>query len=242
MPSRTPLFRMGRIARVVAVGNAHHITQRGIARQAVFHADSARKTYLELLHENARRHQLRILGYCLMTNHVHLLAVPEYEDSMARTMRLVHGQYAQYANTALGRNGHFWQNRFYSCPVEQRAVGNVLAYIELNPVRAAICHHPAEFRWSSAATHLGMRSDEHALLDLEWWRGVSNPSEWAAVLDGNALRGEDIRRATYTGRPFGSEDFVADLETRLQRKLERQKGGRPKKASVMAPGRQLLCM
>jgi putative transposase len=219
---------------VVAVGNAHHITQRGIARQPVFHSDHARNTYLQLLCENARRHQLRILGYCLMTNHVHLLAIPEHRDAMARTIRFVHGQFAQYTNTALGRSGHFWQNRFYSCPVEDRAVSRVLAYIELNPVRAGLCRHPAEFRWSSAAIHLGTRSDEQTLLDLEWWRGIWTPNEWETALDRNSLPHETLRQATRTGRPFGSEEFVADLELRLRRKLDPQKGGRPKKLGSAA--------
>jgi hypothetical protein len=59
---------MGRIGRVVAVGEAHHITHRGIAQQPIFHSEPARSTYLHLLGEQAARHKLRLLGYCLMTN------------------------------------------------------------------------------------------------------------------------------------------------------------------------------
>jgi putative transposase len=229
---------MGRIGRVVAVGEAHHITHRGIAQQPIFHSEPARSTYLHLLGEQAARHKLRLLGYCLMTNHVHWLAVPEHPEALARTVRFVHGPYAQYVNTALGRTGHFWQNRFYSCPVENSAVGSVLAYIELNPVRARLCREAGDFRWSSAQAHLAT-SGEGSLVDLNWWRDFRDAERWRAVLAETDLCAETLRRATYTGRPFGSEEFVTDLEVRLQRKLERRPGGRPKKKdSAALPGQR----
>lgn len=129
---------MGRIGRVVAIGEAHHITHRGVARQAIFHSERARSLYLQVLGEQAAQHKVQILCYCLMTNHVHLVAIPQRREALARMVRFAHGPYAQYANTELGRTGHFWQNRFYSCPVENTAVGRVLAYVELNPVRAGL--------------------------------------------------------------------------------------------------------
>lgn len=224
---------MARIARVVAVGMAHHVTQRGINREAVFPSDAARLVYLSLLRENAKRHHLRIAGYCLMTNHVHLLVVPDREDALARTLRGTHGRFAQYANAALGRSGHFWQNRFFSCPVEDRAVAKVLSYIELNPVRAGLAAVPAAFAWSSAAVHLGMQRDQTGMLDLDWWRQRWTEDEWSFILR-SRVAPEAIRQATHTGRPFGSEEFVADLARRLGRKLDRGKGGRPKKRSLAA--------
>jgi putative transposase len=173
-----------------------------------------------------------------MTNHVHWLAVPEHPEALAWTVRFVHGPYAQYVNTSLGRTGHFWQNRFYSCPVEKSAVGSVLAYIELNPVRAGLCREAGEFRWSSARAHLAT-SGEGSLLDLNWWLGFRDAERWRAVLSEAKICAESIRRATYTGRPFGSGEFVTDLEVRLQGKLERRPGGRPKKKdSAALPGQR----
>lgn len=224
------------MARVVAVGVAHHVTQRGIARQDVFTSDKSRKVYLRLLKEHAQRYGLRIAGYCLMTNHVHILAVPEGPESLAATFRYAHGRFAQYANAEQCRSGHLWQNRFYSCPVDDSAAASVLAYIELNPVRAGLATAASEFKWSSAASHIGARRDPSGVLDLEWWNLRWTPAEWAAVLRAEQPDSASLRRATYTGRPLGSFEFTADLERRLGRRLERQKGGRPR-SPVALPGR-----
>ena len=230
---------MARLARVVAIGVAHHITQRGVDRQAVFVSNKCRSVYLALLKEHAARSRVRILGYCLMTNHVHILAVPECADALATTFRYAHGRFAQYANAQQCRSGHFWQNRFYSCPVEESAIGNVLAYIELNPVRAGLVPTADSFEWSSARVHLGKRRNNSGLLDLQWWRSQWMAAEWPAILASEQSRPDPIRQATFTGRPLGSADFVAALEKRLGRKLERQKAGRPKHPPSSVLGGQL---
>ena len=230
---------MARLARVVAVGVAHHITQRGLDRHTVFASDKCRSVYLALLREHAARSRVRILGYCLMTNHVHILAVPEHVEALAATFRYTHGRFAQYANARQCRSGHFWQNRFYSCPVEESAIANVLAYIELNPVRAGLVPAAGAFEWSSAGVHLGKRRDRSGVLDMEWWRSQWTEAEWSAILANKQSRLELIRQATYTGRPFGSADFVAALERRLDRKLERQKTGRPKRQPASVVDREL---
>lgn len=229
---------MARLARVVAVGVAHHITQRGVDRQAVFTTDKCRSVYLALLKEHATRSHLRILGYCLMTNHVHVLAVPDRAEALAATFRYAHGRFAQYANARQCRSGHFWQNRFYSCPVEESAIGTVLAYVELNPVRAGLVAAADTFEWSSAGVHMGKRRDSSGVLDMNWWGSQWTQAEWSAVLASAESEPGPIRRATYTGRPLGSADFVADLERRLDRKLERQKAGGPKRHPNPAPGEE----
>jgi REP element-mobilizing transposase RayT len=107
---------MPRTKRVVAVGVPHHVTQRGNARQDVFLNDDLCCAYLELLAEHAQRNRLRILAYCLMTNHVHPVVVPETERSLANTFRHAHSRFAQYWNTGFHRNGHMWQNRLLLLP------------------------------------------------------------------------------------------------------------------------------
>ena len=92
-----------------------HITQRGVDRREVFSADQDRNTYLGLLRENLSDAGVRILGYCLMSNHVHLVAVPAKEDSLSILLRRAHGRYARYYNARAGRSGHLWQNRFFAC-------------------------------------------------------------------------------------------------------------------------------
>src|SRR5229473_3235640 len=107
-----------RIARVVALGNPHHITQRGNARQTVFDNEKDRRVYLELLRYYTDKHRLRIWAWCLMSNHVHLLAVPEIARSMQRALGQTRHDYARYRNAQRATCGHLWQSRYYSCPVD----------------------------------------------------------------------------------------------------------------------------
>ena len=102
---------MPRRPRVIIPGVAHHITQRGNNRQPVFLAPEDYPRYLDLLRRYAARYGARVLGYCLMTNHVHLIAVPDKESSLAQTLRCAHSEYALELNRTEGRSGHIWQNR-----------------------------------------------------------------------------------------------------------------------------------
>jgi putative transposase len=110
---------MPRLARAVAVGCAHHVTQRGNNRQKVFLVDDDRRVYLQMLAEEAGKYGLEILGYCLMANHVHLVAIPHAEDSLAKGIGRTHFRYSQYINRFHKRSGHLWQGRFYPCVMSQ---------------------------------------------------------------------------------------------------------------------------
>ena len=150
---------------------------------------------------------------------------------MANTFRHAHGRFSQYWNTERRRTGHVWQNRYYSCPVEEAAVGRVIAYVEENPVRAGMVEQAEDFHWSSARSHLGTAEPE-PLLDSAWFEARWTAEDWRTVLASRTPREEDvraIREATYLGRPLGSKNFIAELETKLGRKLEARSGGRPKR-------------
>ena len=109
---------MPRVARIVVPGMPHHITQRGNNRQDVFFIDADRSLYLTLLKEQSRRFGLSIIAYCLMSNHVHLVAAPRRADSLAKAVGRTHWLYAQAINRMHGRSGHLWQNRFHSCALD----------------------------------------------------------------------------------------------------------------------------
>jgi putative transposase len=207
-----------------------HITQRGVDRREVFSTDQDRTTYLRLLQENLGDAAVRILGYCLMTNHVHLIAVPEREDSLSILFRRVHGRYAQYYNARAGRSGHLWQNRFFACMLGPSHLWAALAYVERNPVRAGMVEHAAEYPWSSAAAHLGYE-DQSRILDLDWWRR-EGPKNWKDLLeDSQEQQDANLRSCTYAGKPFGEESFVSEMAERFGRYWNR---GRPKKKNVPA--------
>ncbi|HEX7289254.1 MAG TPA: transposase [Candidatus Angelobacter sp.] len=205
-----------------------HITQRGVDRREVFSTDQDRTTYLRLLQENLEDAATRILGYCLMTNHVHLIAVPGKEDSLSILLRRVQGRYAQYYNARAGRSGHLWQNRFFACMLGQSHLWTALVYVERNPVRAGMVEHAAEYPWSSAAAHLAYE-DQSRILDLDWWRR-EGPKNWNDLLeDGLEQQESNLRSCTYAGKPFGEESFVLEMAERFGRHWNR---GRPKKNKV----------
>src|SRR5262245_66682086 len=110
---------MPRRPRIVIPGVAHHVTQRGNNRQQVFFSDADFRLYLDLITEYAPRFGVAVLGYCLMPNHVHLIVVPEAETSLARTLGAAHSEFALAVNASAGRSGHLWQNRFFSCPMDE---------------------------------------------------------------------------------------------------------------------------
>lgn len=213
---------MARNARCIWPGLAYHVTQRGSNRQTVFFSNSDRQYYLALLRDNLTDCDSRVLAYCLMSNHVHLVLVPGQADSLAVLLRRTHGRYAQYLNVKKQRSGHLWQNRYFSCPLSESHLGRVLRYVEYNPVRAGLATRPEQYRWSSAAAHLG-GADPSKVLDLDYWVAEGGKERWEVLLaepeDVISLR--LLRRCTYAGRPFGDEAFVERLEERFGRSWRR---------------------
>ncbi len=220
---------MPRVGRIVVPGAVHHITQRGNNRQDVFFVDDDRRVYLDLLRKYAAQFGLRVTGYCLMTNHVHVLGIPDREESLAKAMGRTHFVYTQYVNRLHGRQGHLWQNRFYSCAMDDAHAWNALAYAELNPVRAGLAKDAWAYVWSSAAAHCGVNSTELGLDMAEW--PLEGAADWRATL--RAVAGDDevqtrIRAYTHTGRPLGSDSFLSKVEFLLGRRIRPLPMGRPK--------------
>jgi len=133
---------MPRHARIVIPGLSHHITQRGNNRQDVFFVDDDRVAYLDLLREQCLKHRVRVLGYCLMTNHIHLIATPAHEDSLNLAIGRTHFLYTQLINRLHDRSGHLWQGRFHSCLMDGAYTLAAMRYVERNPVRAKMTRAP----------------------------------------------------------------------------------------------------
>jgi len=233
--------RMGRLARVIVVGVAHHVTQRGNARQFILADDADRAAYLNLLRRYCQLHELALLGYCLMSNHVHLIVIPGSVEALAKGLKQTHGRYATYWNVTHSSSGHVWQGRFYSCPLDVAHLWVALRYSERNPIRAGLVTAPQEWRWSSAAAHCGSAPAE-PWLEMEQWRKRWSVAQWREYLAAEESEGDlaNLRRCTHTGRPLGSPGFMAEVEKFTQRQLVPQKGGRPEKALVDARQQGLL--
>ncbi len=219
---------MPRIARIIAPNYPHHITQRGNNRATVFFDDEDRLTYLKLLAGNAKKYQLRILAYCLMDNHIHLLAVPETEIALSRGIGLTNMMYTQYLNRKMNKSGRIWQNRFFSCVVESdRHLWAVARYIECNPLKAGIVDSVASYHWSSAKAHM-TGSKDPLLHARSWLSPKKRPTYTEFVRTEDEEIDDSIRKATRTGRPCGSEKFIDTLELQLHQPLRAKKPGRPR--------------
>lgn len=221
---------MARFARVVAVDIAHHVTQRGNAKRFILDSEADRAVYLGLLKEKLEQHRVSLIGYCLMSNHVHLVMMPRDAGGMATALKLTHGRYAAYWNAKHGSSGHVWQGRYYSCPLDRQHLWEALRYAELNPVRAGLVAEAELWPWSSAAVHCGATAGD-GLLTMEPWRDRWEVSSWKQYLSAGETESEiiSVRQCTHTGRPLGSEEFIRDLEEAERRPLAPRKGGRPPK-------------
>jgi putative transposase len=224
---------MGRFARVVIAEVAQHVTQRGNGRQFLLATDSERMVYLDLLRQAVHLHAVSVIGYCLMSNHVHMVLIPHQSESLALALKATHGRYAAYWNAAHTISGHAWQGRFYSCPMDEGHLWQALRYTELNPVRAGMVDNAAAWAWSSAAAHCGTAAPDDTLA-MEMWNRRWTAATWRQYLEEGESESElkALRRSTYTGRPLGSVEFIARLEQVTHRRLSAQKGGRPRNTTA----------
>jgi len=222
---------MPRRARLAVEGIPWHIIQRGNNRTACFYCADDYLRYLKDLAEQAAKYGCDIHAYCLMTNHVHLVATPRAEESLARALGRTHFRYTQYVNRLHGRSGHLWQNRFYSCALDEEHYPTAMAYVEQNPVRARMVRRPWRYRWSSAAAHCGQGPDRSDLLDLGRWQRRLGKNDWEKTLV-EMLSKETLsafRLNTHRGRPLASDRFMSKLESLVGRRLRPLPVGRPRK-------------
>ena len=214
---------MARLARVVAPGLPHHVTQRGNRRQRTFFSAADYRLYRGLMAHWCARAGVEIWAYCLMPNHVHLIAVPETEGALHKAVGEAHRRYSLAINDREGWRGHLWQGRFASFPMDQAHLLAAARYVELNPVRAHLRRRPETHPWSSARAHLAGRDD--ALVTVAPL--LSLVPDWAgflaAGLEAEAL--DTLRGHERTGRPLGDTAFIGQLERQLDRPLARRRPG-----------------
>jgi putative transposase len=218
---------MARLARVVVAGVPHHITQRGNRRLTTFFVEEDYAAYLALLSEWCPRCGVEIWAYCLMPNHVHLIAVPESEDGLRRGLGEAHRRYTRRINFREGWRGHLWQGRFASFPMDNRYLMRAARYVELNPVRAKLCRVPWRWPWSSAAAHIAGKDD--ALVRVRPL--LERTGDWREFLsEGLEVNDAELfRRHERTGRPLGEASFLERIENVLGRIVRPNKAGRKPK-------------
>ncbi len=223
---------MARISRIIAVGYPHHITQRGVRSMDIFQSDGDRSSYLQYIKEETERFGVEILSWCLMTNHVHFIAVPKQETSFARGFGEAHRRYTRMKNFAEGVRGYLFQGRFASCVLDERHLIAAVRYVETNPVRAGMVKVAWDYPWSSAAYHVG-KIEKDILVEDRTLIGLVD--DWQSFLAdaGDRRQREALRLATRTGRPAGDSSFIETLEQLTDRTLKRGRPGRPVKRKTI---------
>jgi putative transposase len=218
---------MPRAQRVIIPDLPHHITQRGNYRQQVFYREADRTLYLQLLKEYSRHYGVAIQAYCLMRNHVHLIATPHDRKGLSRLLQRLHSEYARNLHCRLRRVGHLWQARYGSVAMDEEHLWAAMVYVEQNPPRAGLVSDSWDWKWSSARAHLS--DDDQGWLDLLQWRKQFQPESWKRCLTlglADAMLVERIREGTRFGWPLGSDSFLDEIEQLHGLRTRRSRPGR----------------
>jgi REP element-mobilizing transposase RayT len=140
---------MGRPRRLQIAGGTYHITSRGNRRQSIYHDDHDRRRFLILRDRVVRKYGWRMIAWCLMTNHFHLL-IETPTPTLSAGMHRLNSEYANYFNERHRVDGHLFDRRFGSRIVEtEDQLADTLRYIAFNPVKAGLCARPRDWSWSS---------------------------------------------------------------------------------------------
>ena len=230
---------MPRKPRFYLPGRPTHVMQRGHNRNVVFFADQDYLEYLRCLKQAADQYGCKVHAYILMTNHVHLLVTPERKDSIGQLFQGLGRHYVRYVNETYKRHGGLWEGRHKGNVIQSQAyLLTCMRYIEMNPVRAGMVDHPAKYRWSSYASNaLGVTNvilKQHAeylnlggtpKLRQQVYQGLFAVDDEADVLN-------FLRQSLQSGTPLGNDQFKAQIEAVVGRKLGKIGPGRPTKIGV----------
>lgn len=227
-----------RLPRYFVKGYPQHVIQRGNNRDVIFASDADYLFYLECLAEAAEKHRLQIHAYVLMTNHVHLLATPESEESLPKTMQSIGRRYVQYFNRTYRRTGTLWEGRYKATVIDTDQYFLACSrYIELNPVRAGMVSHPGEYPWSSYPLNaLGKNAEfvtPHSNYLALGRDKIACQRAYQSLFDVALTDQEikDIRESTRKEWALGDDRFKERVEVLSQRRATPLSRGRPKKGS-----------
>lgn len=231
---------MARLPRYVIPGQPQHIIQRGNNRQVIFGADADYEFFRDALVEAAEKQGLAVHAYVWMTNHIHLLATPEFNQSIGKVFQSVGRRYVQYFNFTYRRSGTLWEGRYRATVVDsERYLLTLMRYIELNPVRAGMVANPQDYPWSSYRRNaLGMSGlnadwltahEEYLRLGRgEGDRQVAYQQLFQIAISINDL--SEIRECTHKGWALGGDRFREQIEVLGKRRATSKGVGRPRKS------------
>jgi putative transposase len=232
---------MPRPLRPIDDGLIYHVINRGNNRQDVFRKPADFQAFLAAFALLKERKSFRLYGYCLLSNHFHLLLQPT-GATISRIMQSLLVSHTQRYHRHHRSGGHVWQGRFKS-PVIQNDeyLLSVLGYIEANPLRAGIVSRADEYLWSSYRAH-GLGETNELLDPLINYEELSplakvRQRKWAAKVHQpiEEAKLNAIRRSSATGLPYGDPAWVKRLAKRLDLDLTIRPRGRPRKGTASTP-------
>ena len=225
-------------------GCAQHIIQRGNNRTACFNTHEDYTCYLHHLREAAAKYKVAIHAFVLMTNHVHLLATPKDKNGIGRMMQALGRRYVQHFNYNYERTGTLWEGRYKSTLVDsEEYLLTVYRYIELNPVRAQMVQHAADYPWSSyqhnAVGKPIVLITPHQAYEQLGLSELSRQAAYRALFKGRIPEAtlEEIRAATNKAWLLGSDRFKAQFSARTGRPSEPSSRGGDRKSEFYKSGR-----
>jgi putative transposase len=227
---------MPRLLRPIADGLLYHALNRGNNRAPVFGAEADYQAFLTALVQTRERYPFRLYGYCLMTNHFHLLLQPAAGQSLSRILQSLTVAHTWRYHRRHDSVGHVWQGRFKSPVVQDDAhTLAVLRYIEANPLRAGMVTDLTAYRWSSYAAH-GLGRDDALVSELPGWAALAADAggrqaywrEWVHT-PLTAREVAAVRQSVTSGRPYGSPEWAEGMAGALGLAFTRRPRGRPRK-------------
>ena len=201
---------MPRMARIVVPNTPHHVTQRGNRRQPTFFQPDDYVIYRKIAAEVFGEASVEVWAYCLMPNHIHLIATPSDSGSLSWAVGETHVRYTRMINRREGWTGYLWQGRFASFPMDDEYLRKCLRYVGLNPVRAGLVDRAVEWPWSSVAAHVEGRFDPLITRGPAERAMLEDPRGFFDLDIGEADR-QRFRRASVQGQPLGSADWTKAL-------------------------------
>lgn len=230
---------MPRYPRVFVPDLALHVVQRGHDRQPVFIQDSDFRYFLGNLADVKKELEIRLLGYCLMTNHVHLILMPgENVQAVSKLMRVLAARQTRRVNKLEKRSGTLWDGRFKASLVAtDEYLLSCCRYVDLNPVRAAIVAEPQEYEWSGYRGRTGMQGDsvldKHSVFEALGRSPETRALAYRHFVENGTSDRElsIIRQALQRNQVTGNTRFKAEIEARIGRRLSDKPQGRPRRRS-----------
>lgn len=218
---------MPRPRRATPGGYCYHVLNRGNARQRVFHKPADYAAFVNLFDEAQARCPMRVLAYCLLPNHFHLVLWPRHDGDISRWMQWIQTTHVRRYHQHFQTSGHVWQGRFKAFPIQHdEHLLTVLRYVERNPLRAGLTAQATDWPWSSLSC--ATQSARPA-----WYSAgpVRRGADWAAYVAQPQTDAElvALRRSVERGVPYGSERWQAKAVRTLGLESTLRPRGRPRK-------------